>query len=285
MPTQIGAEQPLLRDAPNTPSQRLRREMGMTMEWLASEGENDEPETGDTTGQFLRLLEDLKLYSPNTIFDGPSRKPAREDFGGVEGDVFVRVVEILRRYVRPRKDVERIRRAVNANLQYRDLSALDGVYGRLSRVRGEVAELRGLKEGLKRELAGVGTRRQSGGDMQTVLMGKMVLERATKESDVLRIYNEHLRKLLDSPEKVDNQTTLVGPLFPYQVDFGVETHRRIIDFIKPLDILPPRLFPNLRTSSLRKTNNAPNNPLPNLQTKTHSPIPLLHNSHPNPIPA
>lgn len=180
--------------------------MVMTMEWLANDGEE---EAGDTTAQFLRLLEDLKLYSPNTIFDVPSRKPTREDFGGAEGDVFTRVVEILRRYVRPRKDVERIRRAVNANLLYRDLSALEGVYGRLSRLKGEVAELRGLRGELKGELAGVGTGRRRGVDMQTVLMGKMVLERATKEGDVLRIYNEHLRQLLDSPEKMDNQTTLV----------------------------------------------------------------------------
>lgn len=197
----------------------------MTMEWLASEGDGDE--AGDTTAQFLRLLEDLKLYSPNTIFDSPLRKPVREDFACVEGDVFTRVVEVLRRYVRPRKDVERIRRAVNANLQVGDLSAFEGVYGRLARLRGEVAQLRQLRQlrgELKKELAGVGTGRRSGGDMQTVLMGKMVLERATKESDVLRIYNEHLRQLLESPEKVDNQTTLVqSPL--YNVDWSRSGHR------------------------------------------------------------
>jgi hypothetical protein len=196
--------------------------MGMTMEWLASDGDGEE--SGDTTAQFLRLLEDLKLYSPNTIFDGPLRKPARDDFGGVEGDVFTRVVEVLRRYVRPRKDVERIRRAVNANLQCGDLSAFEGVYGRLSRLRGEVAQLRGLRDELRGELAGVGTGRRSGGDMQTVLMGKMVLERATKESDVLRIFNEHLRQLLDSPEKVDNQTTLVQSP-PYNIDWGRNGHK------------------------------------------------------------
>jgi hypothetical protein len=221
---------------------------GITMDWLAGEHGDEEEgqEDNDAIAGFLRLLDDLLIYTPSTMFDVPPTRPCREDFAVVaENAEFARMVGILRQYVRPRKQVERIRKTVNGALQ-RDLSELDNVYGRYSRVKKEVGELRAQKDELRGTLAVIKPHRPGAGEIERVLLGKMLLDKAGKEVDVLRIHTAHLTQLLDSPEKVDNQTTLVSfPLLCSNYPDETESNARIVHFVNSIHILKARLFPPL----------------------------------------
>jgi len=258
------------------------------MDWLASE--EHAAEENDAVAQFLQLLHDLLIFTPSTIFETSSsrqRPPCREDFSGVaESEVFVRMVGILRRYVRPRKQVERIRRAVNRALQQQraSLSTVDNVYGRYSRAKAEVELLRAERAELRGRLAEIKPRRPSMSDIQIVLQGKTVLDKARKEVDILRIYKEHLNILLDSPEKVDNQTTLVIPSLSRPFQRKLESNTRIIRTIDNINFLKTRVHLALRTRTPGEAIVLADHPLQILKAETYPPIPCVYNVPHNSIP-
>ena len=258
------------------------------MDWLAREEHSEDDD--DAVAQFLRLLDDLLIFTPSTVFEKPSprqQQPCREDFSGVaEREVFVRMVGILRRYVRPRKQVERIRRAVNAALQEQreSLSTLDNVYGRYSRAKADVELLRAEKAELRGRLAGIKRRRPSMSDIQIVLLGKPVLDKARTEVDILRIYKDHLNILLDSPEKVDNQTTLVIPSLSRPFQRKLEPNTRIIRPAETINFLKARVLLTLGTRTPSEAIVLVDNPLQILKAKTYPPIPRVYNVAHNSIP-
>jgi hypothetical protein len=155
-----------------------------------------------------QLLDDLLIYEPNSLLETPAPRPSTEDLENINSESAFRVIQLLRRYVRPRNQVLRIRRAVTA--AFEDGQAGSGtVYARHEQLKRELEELRDEKMVLEEELRTIRGSKTSGGGIQNVLVGNMILQKSQKQLQILRIYQQHLNSLLRSGEKVDNQTTLV----------------------------------------------------------------------------
>ena len=67
-------------------------------------------EEDDAVGMLLQLLDDLLIYEPGTVLEYAGKKPSREDLESIQSDTTVKILRILKRYVRPRNEVLRIRR-------------------------------------------------------------------------------------------------------------------------------------------------------------------------------
>jgi hypothetical protein len=155
------------------------------------------------------LLDDLLIYEPGDILEKRAVRPSKEDLANiVESETAVRALTVLRRYVRPRNEVLRIRRTVDAALSAGEVG--DGnVYSRYLQVKQELEALKTEKKELEERLQTIRGKNVNGNDARNALLGTMILQKTEKQVQLLRIYRKHLKLLLGETEQVDNQTTLV----------------------------------------------------------------------------
>jgi hypothetical protein len=167
-------------------------------------------EDNDATMILQKILNDLLIYEPGDILETVASRPKEENFANIDSGTAGRVLEILQRYVRPRNDVLRIRRAVNAALS-EDNVGEENIHARYLDVKRDVAELKEEKERVGAQLDAIRGNPPNGNGARNALLGTMLLQKAQKQVQLLRIYRKHLKMLSDETEKVDNQTTLVPP--------------------------------------------------------------------------
>ena len=157
-----------------------------------------------------RLLDDLLVYTANSLVDSPTSRPSNDDLDAINCSSTRTALQILRRYVRPRNEVLRIRRAVTAAFEAGEVGS-GNLYARHAASKRELEELRDEKSVLEEELRTI--RRNTSPEMgiQNVFVGEMILQKSRKQIQMLRIYKQHLKLLLGKGEKVDSATTLVIP--------------------------------------------------------------------------
>lgn len=236
----------------------------------------------DAVGLLLQLLDDLLIYKPGTILEYAGKKPTREDLESIQNDTTVKILRILRRYVRPRNEVLQIRRIVNQALQNGDV-AEGNVFAEHAQVKDDIERLKVEKTELEERLGGVKRKQGGGDDARNTLLGNMFLQKAQKQVQILQIYQRHLDMLLNQhEEKVDSQTTLVSspkspsPNILTSLTVAVP-HKSSGSTIIPRLLLPPRLLHPLRIRPPPKTHRSPPLPAHLLKTKTYSPVPCLSN--------
>ena len=164
-----------------------------------------------------RLLDDLLIYTPNSLLELSTPLPSSEDLSAINSQSTLRALQILRRYVRPRNEVLRIRRAITAAFEAGEVGS-GNVYARHTVLNRELEELRNEKSVLEEELRTIRGNTSRGRGIQNVLVGEMILTKSRKQLQMLRIYKQHLKMLVGKEEKVDNQTTLVFSLLSLWVD-------------------------------------------------------------------
>jgi hypothetical protein len=167
-----------------------------------------EDEDGDAATLFQRLIDDLLIYEPGSLLEKAPLRPSKEDLAILETETALRVLRVLRRYVRPRNEVLRIRRAVNTAFEQDQIDS-ENIYSRHSEVKRILEQLKNEKAALEAKLRSIRGKRTNGNDAQNILVGNMILQKSQKQVQILRIYREHLKLLLGNSEQVDNQTTLV----------------------------------------------------------------------------
>ena len=167
-----------------------------------------EDEDGDAATLFQRLIDDLLIYEPGSLLEKAPIRPSREDLATLETETVLRALKILRRYVRPRNEVLRIRRAVNTAFEQDQIDS-ENIYSRHSELKRQLEQLRNEKGELEGKLRSIRGKLTNGNDTQNILVGNMILQKSKKQVQILRIYREHLKLLLGNSEQVDNQTTLV----------------------------------------------------------------------------
>ena len=167
-----------------------------------------EDEDGDAATLFQRLLDDLLIYEPGSLLEKAPLRPSQDDLANLETETALRALKILRRYVRPRNEVLRIRRAVNSAFEQDQIDS-ENIYSRHSELKRELEQLRNEKSELEGQLRSIRGKRTNGNDAQNILLGNMILQKSQKQVQILRIYRDHLKLLLGNSEQVDSQTTLV----------------------------------------------------------------------------
>jgi len=161
----------------------------------------------DAASLLQQLLDDLLIYTPNSLLDPPTACPSPDDLAAVNSASALRALQILCRYVRPRNEVLRIRRAVTAAVEAGEIGS-GTVYARHTTLKRELEELRNEKSVLEEELRTIRVNKSTGMEIQNALVGEMVLQRSRNEVQILRIFKQHLKMLLAKDEKVDNPTTM-----------------------------------------------------------------------------
>lgn len=170
----------------------------------------------DVPRMLLQLFDDLLIYDSGSLFDKGEDKLTREDVEGVRGE---RIVKVLRRYVRPRNEVLKIRRAVNDALENGNVGK-DNIYCQYFEAQKKLATLREEKNELEKRLRSIRGKPPDQGEAQKVLMGEMLLHKLERQHRILQIYHKHLKLLHSKVESVDNQTTLVShPKCPNLVSY------------------------------------------------------------------
>ena len=162
----------------------------------------------DTVESLQRFLDELLIYKPGSLLEVPPSRPSNEELKSVESETFLRALELLKRYVRPRNEVLRIRKAVNAAFRD-DCIQADNIYSQHNELKRELEQLKVEKSVLEEELRTIRGRPTNANDAQNSILGNMLLQSSTKQLQILRIYKEHLGILLGKREEVENQTTLV----------------------------------------------------------------------------
>jgi len=171
----------------------------------------------DAVTLLLQLLDDLLIYEPGTVLEYAGKKPSREDLETIQSDTTVRILRILRQYVRPRNEVLGIRRVVNYALQEGDVG--DGnVFAEYLQVKEDVERLKQEKMLLAEQLRERSLRKQNddtNDQAKNMLLGNIFLQKAQKQVQILQIYQRHLNQLIGqkSESKLDNQQTLVPSSF------------------------------------------------------------------------
>jgi hypothetical protein len=166
----------------------------------------------DVAEMLQQFLEDLSIYESGSLFEKSPPRPSREDLANVETETALRALGILRRYVRPRSEVLKIRRAVNAAFQSGQVES-GTIYSRHLELQQELDGLKDEKSELEMKLRAIRGRPAANNDAQNILVGKMLLEKSQNKTKTLQIYLHHLKLLLPTYEEVDNQTTLVNSSF------------------------------------------------------------------------
>ena len=167
-------------------------------------------EDDDAAKLLQRLLDDLSIYTPNSLLEPSKPLPSAQDLAAINSASALRALQILRLYIRPRNEVLRIRRAVTAAFESEEVGS-GNVYARHALLKRELEELRNEKSVLEEELRTIRGNSSRGKGIQNILVGEMILQKSRKQLQMLRIYKQHLKILLGKEEKVDNQTTLVSP--------------------------------------------------------------------------
>src|SRR5579862_9105852 len=93
--------------------------------------EEDEEDAATAATELLRFLDELRIYESGSVFEKAQGRPKEEDFVAEiiqGGKAATRLLEVLRQYVRPRKEVLHIRRTVNAALSKEDFVGSGNVY-------------------------------------------------------------------------------------------------------------------------------------------------------------
>src|SRR5271154_3477322 len=165
-------------------------------------------EDDDAATLLQRLLDDLLIYTPNSLLEPSKSLPSIQDLAAINSASSLRALQILRLYIRPRNEVLRIRRAVTAAFENEEVDS-GNVYARHALLKRELEELRNEKSVLEEELRTIRGNSSRGNGIQNILVGEMILQKSRKQLQMLRIYKQHLKILLGKEEKVDNQTTLV----------------------------------------------------------------------------
>jgi predicted nuclease with TOPRIM domain len=173
-------------------------------------------EEDDAVGMLLQLLDDLLIYEPGTVLEYAGKKPSREDLESIQSDTTVRILRILKRYVRPRNEVLRIRRTVNRAFREGDVGD-DSVFSEYTQVKEDIERLKAEKTELEGRLRMIKGKKNDVNDTRDILLGNMFLQKTQKKGQLLQIYQRHWNMLLNQQaEQVDNQTTLVPlPSVPY----------------------------------------------------------------------
>ena len=167
-----------------------------------------EDEDGDAATLFQQFLNDLLIYEPGSLLEKAPIRPSPEDLATLQTETALRALKILRRYVRPRNEVLRIRRAVNTAFEQDQIDS-ENIYSRHSELKRQLEQLRNEKGELEGKLRSIRGKKTNGNDTQNVFVGNMILQKSQKQVQILRICREHLKLLLGDSEQVDNQTTLV----------------------------------------------------------------------------
>src|SRR5271154_675312 len=106
----------------------------------------------DDAATFLQqLLEDLSIYTPNSLLEPSKSLPSTQDLASINSASALRALQILRLYIRPRNEVLRIRRAVTAAFENEEIGS-GNVYVRHALLKRELEELRNEKSVLEEEL-------------------------------------------------------------------------------------------------------------------------------------
>jgi len=171
----------------------------------------------DAVTMLLQLLDDLLIYEPGTVLEYAGKKPSREDLETIQSDTTVRILRILRQYVRPRNEVLRIRRVVNHALQEGDVGE-GNVFAEYLQVKEDIERLKEEKMLLTEQLRERSLRKQNddaNDQAKNMLLGNIFLQKAQKQVQILQIYQRHLNQLIGqkSESQLDNQQTLVSPSF------------------------------------------------------------------------
>ena len=169
-------------------------------------------EDDDAVTLLLRLVDDLLIYEPGTVLEYAGKKPSREDLESIRNDTTLNILRILRRYVRPRNEVLRIRRAISHAVKEGDVPE-GNVFAEYTQVKDDIERLKVEKLELEDRLKMIQKPRGGGDDVRNTLLGNMFLQKMQRRVQILQIYQRHLEMLLNNQEeKVDNQTTLVPSL-------------------------------------------------------------------------
>ena len=198
----------------------------------------------DAVGLLLQFLDDLLIYEPGTVLEYAGKKPSREDLESIQSDTTVKILRILRRYVRPRNEVLRIRRTVNRVVQENNnLAEGNNVFAEYAQVKEDIERLKSEKvelEGRFRTIKMGRKKSDDGSEVRNMLLGNMFLQRSQKQGQVLQIYQRHLDMLLaNNQEQVDNQTTLV----PFPFPLPTLSLRQPLIKNSPVQRLSPRYIP------------------------------------------
>jgi hypothetical protein len=224
-------------------------------------------------------LDDLLIYEPGDILSITPVRPPKEDLASIESATAMRALHVLRRYVRPRNEVLRIRRAVNAALA-EDNVGEGNVYSRYLDCKRDVEELNVEKAEIGERLEEIRGKPVNGNDARNGLLGNIVLRKTEKQVNMLRIYRSHLQLLVGETEQADNQVILVRPWLQKTDVVTDKTSRNVTIAI----ILCKTGFSgNVRRRSSAKTKRPlPIHPI--IETETNPPIPRLPNPliHPGP---
>lgn len=238
-----------------------------------------EDEDGDAATLFERLIDDLLIYEPGSLLEKPPLRPSREDLANLETETTLRVLKILRRYVRPRNEVLRIRKAVNTAFEQDQIDS-ENIYCQHSELKRELERLRNEKEELAGKLRSIRSKRTTGNDTQNILVGNMILQKSQKQVQILRTYREHLKLLIGNSEQVDNQTTLV---LKNMAKLIAVSNGSLSNSSYPFILSSTRFNSIIRIRSPTQTIRTLTIP-PIIQTKTNSPIPRLFDLPFNSIP-
>ena len=234
----------------------------------------------DAATLLQRLLEDLSIYTPNSLLEPSKSLPSTQDLTAVNSASALRALQILRLYIRPRNEVLRIRRAVTAAFENEEVGS-GNVYARHSLLKRELEELRNEKSVLEEELRTIRGNSSRGKGIQNILVGEMILQKSRKQLQMLRIYKQHLKILLGKEEKVDNQTTLVSPFLLTLCNCS-PAHKLYPRFSPPPSPLDETLKSSPKQTSTQNAplSSAPSNPAP--PNKSFNPSPFNPPSQPNP---
>jgi len=170
-----------------------------------------EEQDEDPVRILIQLLDELLINRPGSLLEKTSPPPSREELSDLLEDAnAVRVLTILRRYIRPRNEVLEIRRLVNSACENGRIEG-SNVYNRHAQLKAELERLKFEKDNLHGNLMAIKANRIDVEDVRNAVMGDILLQKNQKELQVLKVYREHLQMLQSEKESVDNQTTLVIP--------------------------------------------------------------------------
>jgi hypothetical protein len=232
----------------------------------------------DAATLLQRLLEDLLIYTPNSLLEPSKSLPSTQDLAAINSASASRALQTLRLYIRPRNEVLRIRRAVTAAFENEELGS-GNVYTQHALLKRELEELRNEKSLLEEELRTTRGNSARGKGIQNILVGEMILQKSRKQLQMLRIYKQHLKILLGKEDKVKR------PSYP--------PHLLTLCDCSPAHKLYPRFSPppsplDETLKSSPKQTSTPNAPLsstpsnPAPQNKSSNPSPFNPPSQPNP---
>lgn len=171
-----------------------------------------EDEDDDAAKILLQLLDDLLIYRSGSLFESSECRPSKEDFSGIQSEQTTQILQILRKYVRPRNEVLRIRRTVNTALQQGNVG--DGnIFAEFLNSKRRLESLKHERAELQEKLRSIRGKPPDSDDMQKVVQGEILLRKLEKQLQILRIFHKHLKLLHTETEQVDKQTVLVLHLY------------------------------------------------------------------------